>query len=1356
MRKLYTSTIGIFLTFLFISCTQFTADIEDYLSYWSTEVASTNFTIDTPYTRVGEMPYVSSAEDVIVTIKLRNPKKLTLKMPTSSNNVIRFPGLSTQPQYGTAKDYTLTQTTSNKLTLTYKKDFLQAHEWGSGDIGAEITFIADDNRVFDKRFSMNFKVNTPPPKPDFIVAKTTGTPSYYVLCITVPKTDMQETIAGGLLHKDIKRIDINGTPYSFSVNETEKKFVKPEADAFITLSDVTKLSEPDADEVPTDGWVLYYKTDAGVKDGAAKKDYTITLADEKGLVSAALNASTKPNRPAPVHISLVKGICTADVNNDNTETTPHTIAVGGEHKPATLRLTSATANATISYTLTETSAGSSASPSSGSGAGSGFDISLPIQTGKTEAKYTLTAWAEADGFETGTTRTVYYKIITQSTDTALNELKLTEGTVNYSASLIAGSDSAYICKILFTGVARTLNLTAKTANDQSKITAVTVNGTTPAGFVAANTVTLANAVTLPNSLPAPQVTVKITVTGEDPTVKKEYTLTVTYSAKDAEVASFTATAGSASVILLSWMNPADEDLHQVEITASPAAGSLTNPVYLSAKKGEAGSYTVTGLAADTEYTLTVKTIDKALNKSAGISKTVRTQTAPVPGAPMEIRLSQSPSSPTNGNVTISFTSSTSVKTAKWAKGVKTVDEVLASGTPITGNSFEVSENAKYSVGVQDNEGRREVEIIEISNIDKTPPAKVKSLSAVYDSGNQKIIVTWTNPTNSDFAGLILSWKKGGGDATNVPLTKDKTGYEISGISADGSTYAITVSAKDDVGNESEPASVSVTPPFLSRIELSRAHLVYNDTDLTITATLKGSNFDLIASQSDPTVKVGIFKDNALVGSLQTATAAGSDYTVTLTAPPLSSSEATVEGAVYTVKVKLCGTYQSVTETFIISKEARLTAQPELSVTQIASSEVTSSTTTKITIKGINLDIAGGITVQLYDSNGAAYESAVPIDTSHTGRELTTLTADIPVPSEEGVFTAKVLFGNAVQTSYYEGSSYDDKKNVTHPTIQVYGSPKFTSFKIPNAGISKEDTTVTAVVKGAKFKAPGVTESNFSVSCATTSITNSSAITIIDDATLKVSLTIPGTANDYTVTVTCGSASIAGTFSVKDYSEYTVGKIVLADNTLVAKDDYTAIDESNPPVAVLIGTQNIYGAALGIALHISPSDLRWAKSGSTGYNTKFEGIICTPQGNNASTATFTGDIDGSDNWDYICSIDPEGTANAAENYPAFHWVNRYNEEYAGKLGGTNFAWYMPSLAELCGVYKNREAINASLAKIHGLGNSYADSSLGTSWFWSSSQKASSFNYYAWGVYFYDGGVYGLDKYDDDRVCCLAGF
>ena len=407
---------------------------------------------------------------------------------------------------------------------------------------------------------------------------------------------------------------------------------------------------------------------------------------------------------------------------------------------------------------------------------------------------------------------------------------------------------------------------------------------------------------------------------------------------------------------------------------------------------------------------------------------------------------------------------------------------------------------------------------------------------------------------------------------------------------------------------------------------------------------------------------------SLQSSLQNATAAGSDYTVTLIAPTPTESEATIEGAVYTVKVKLCGTYQSVTETFVISKEARLTAQPELSVKQISSGDVTSSSTTKITIKGINLDIAGGITVQLYDSNGATKGDAVTIDTTHTGRELTTLTADIPVPSDEGVFTAKALFGGVVQTSYYEDSSYDNKKNITHPTIQVYGSPKFTSFTIPNAGISKGGSTIMATVKGANLKEKGLPAPNFSVSCATSSITDEAKFTVIDDSTLKVTLTIPGYANDYTVTVSCGTASKAGILSVKNYSAYTVGKIVLADKTLVDKAGYT-INSSNPPVGIICGS-NSYGVPYMIALHTGGA-LEWAKNGSTGYNTKFEGIICTssPGGSGAAkTASFDGDTDGSDNWEYIKQQDSEGTADAATNYPAFHWVNTYNTTYAAQLGG----------------------------------------------------------------------------------------
>ena len=308
-------------------------------------------------------------------------------------------------------------------------------------------------------------------------------------------------------------------------------------------------------------------------------------------------------------------------------------------------------------------------------------------------------------------------------------------------------------------------------------------------------------------------------------------------------------------------------------------------------------------------------------------------------------------------------------------------------------------------------------------------------------------------------------------------------------------------------------------------------------------------------------------------------------------------------------------------------------------------------------------------------------------------------------------------------------------------------PKFTSFTIPNAGISKAGSTVTAIVKGANFKAPGITGSDFSVSCtALPSITNGATITVIDNNTLQVTLTIPGTANDYSVTISSGSASTIGTFSVKDYTAYTVGKIVLANNTPVDKDSYTAVDENNPPVGIICGS-NSYGVPRMIALHTSGSDLMWAKDDSTGYNTKFEGIICTP--------STTGDTDGSDNWEYIKSIDPAGAADAATNYPAFHWANQYNTQYAAQLGGTNFAWYMPSFAELCEVYKNRDAINASLATIRGLNSSYADASLGTAWYWSSSQY-SYINSSAWDVYFGNGLVGGLNKGGSNRVCCLSGF
>ena len=77
------------------------------------------------------------------------------------------------------------------------------------------------------------------------------------------------------------------------------------------------------------------------------------------------------------------------------------------------------------------------------------------------------------------------------------------------------------------------------------------------------------------------------------------------------------------------------------------------------------------------------------------------------------------------------------------------------------------------------------------------------------------------------------------------------------------------------------------------------------------------------------------------------------------------------------------------------------------------------------------------------------------------------------------------------------------------------------------------------------------------------------------------------------------------------------------------------------------------------------------------------------------------------------------------------------------------------AELSEVYKNKDTVNASLLKIKGINGAYADANLETGWFWSSSQFSNN-NYYAWLAEFGGGTLYYSYKYNNNDVCCIAGF
>ena len=208
----------------------------------------------------------------------------------------------------------------------------------------------------------------------------------------------------------------------------------------------------------------------------------------------------------------------------------------------------------------------------------------------------------------------------------------------------------------------------------------------------------------------------------------------------------------------------------------------------------------------------------------------------------------------------------------------------------------------------------------------------------------------------------------------------------------------------------------------------------------------------------------------------------------------------------------------------------------------------------------------------------------------------------------------------------------------------------------------------------------------------------------------------------------------------------VGDIIYTDGTISSKD--AELTSGKTPVAVVAGF-NTNGVMFGLGLKQSSSFLQWAPNYTTGLDTKFTKIIAYSDNTGTgagSTATITGDTDGSDNWEYVKSIDPKGTADAATNYPAFNFAATYATT-AGITGEIAEGWYMPSIAELCELYKNKDTLNTSLSKCSG--TQFMDN-----WYWSSSQYDSS--YYAWALGFSDGylGYGDLDSYN--YVCCVRAF
>ena len=420
MNKVVRTVILSVLAFsFFVACKNYTADIDDYLSYWSTESSIADYTFDPlPQIDAEKAHCVPSKMAVTVTFTVRNPRNFDFKMPGAVGapaDIVTFPYIGNEPDQNAAIalqpgiDYEFTKISNTKLALTYTPVFLQKHEWGRGDITPTIILYTTDGRHFKQDIQFALKVNTPPPAiTHYAVAKTktndSGKDAYYVLCLQIPNMDV--SVPGGLLHKDIVGIEINGITYPLSVNEEQHTFIKPEDTAFLDITDVEKLEADEAD-IPS-GWVLYFKTDVPVKEGSAKKGYTIKLIDVKGLTSPELKASTKPNKLQKEVVTVAKGETTGTGNG--TASSPIIIGTGAEG--AAVMISSPTPNTTVYCMLMEV--GQVPTPEQ-TGSPS-VTVALPLN-GANEKRYKLEYYTDGEGFAATARQTSYYKIVLKHTVT---------------------------------------------------------------------------------------------------------------------------------------------------------------------------------------------------------------------------------------------------------------------------------------------------------------------------------------------------------------------------------------------------------------------------------------------------------------------------------------------------------------------------------------------------------------------------------------------------------------------------------------------------------------------------------------------------------------------------------------------------------------------------------------------------------------------------------------------------------------------------------------------------------------------------------------------------------------------------
>ena len=152
-------------------------------------------------------------------------------------------------------------------------------------------------------------------------------------------------------------------------------------------------------------------------------------------------------------------------------------------------------------------------------------------------------------------------------------------------------------------------------------------------------------------------------------------------------------------------------------------------------------------------------------------------------------------------------------------------------------------------------------------------------------------------------------------------------------------------------------------------------------------------------------------------------------------------------------------------------------------------------------------------------------------------------------------------------------------------------------------------------------------------------------------------------------------------------------------------------------------------ALGVGIVHNRSDLAWCTKDAAGHSTDITSLHFVYE-------------DGRDGWEKLKEACSDAESDP-ENYPAWNYSLTYAKNN-GLTGDLATGWYLPTLAELETICKNKTAVDESLSKAGG-------STFGTSMYWSCIQHSSEKQeHYAYSCNFNKNPWFGTEGSPSEQV------